>query len=53
MVKDGMISGGKFVLDMPTLVSLKDDEGSNGKLTGHLKSPDFLMLQPTQNPLLK
>ena len=26
MVKDGMISGGKFVLDMPTLVSLKDDE---------------------------
>lgn len=41
MVKDGMISGGKFVLDMPTLVSLKDDEGSNGKLTGHLKSPDF------------
>lgn len=41
MVKDGMISGGKFVLDMPTLVSLKDDEGSNGKLTGHLQSPDF------------
>jgi len=41
MLKDGVISGGKFVLDMPTLISLKDDEGSNGKLTGHLKSPDF------------
>ena len=41
MLKDGKISGGKFVLDMPTLISLKDDEGSNGKLTGHLKSPDF------------
>lgn len=41
MLKEGKISGGKFVLDMPTLISLKDDEGSNGKLTGHLKSPDF------------
>ncbi len=38
---DGVLSGGKFVLDMPTLASIKDDEVSNGKLTGHLKSPDF------------
>lgn len=40
-LKEGVISGGKFVLDMPTLVSVKDDEVSNGKLTGHLLSPDF------------
>ena len=40
-LKDGVLAGGKFVLDMPTIVSLKDDEGSNAKLTGHLKSPDF------------
>ena len=40
-LKDGSLTGGKFIIDMPTMISLKDDEGSNGKLTGHLMSPDF------------
>jgi len=40
-LKDGVIAGGKFVMDMPTLISLKDDATTNGKLTGHLLSPDF------------
>lgn len=40
-LKDGVLAGGKFVIDMPTLVSVKDDATTNGKLTGHLQSPDF------------
>lgn len=41
MLKDGVLTGGKFVIDMPTLKSVKDDEMTNTKLTGHLLSPDF------------
>ncbi len=40
-LKDGSLTGGKFIIDMPSLVSLKDDNESNTKLTGHLTSPDF------------
>jgi polyisoprenoid-binding protein YceI len=41
-VKDGVITGGKFTFDMNsiTVLDLTDAEW-NGKLTGHLKSPDF------------
>lgn len=41
MLKDGGLTGGKFVIDMPTLKSVKDDAETNTKLTGHLLSPDF------------
>lgn len=41
MLKDGALAGGKFVIDMPTLKSVKDDNMTNTKLTGHLLSPDF------------
>lgn len=41
MLKDGGLTGGKFVIDMPTLKSIKDDNETNSKLTGHLLSPDF------------
>lgn len=40
-LKDGVLAGGKFVMDMPTMISLKDDNETNTKLTGHLTSPDF------------
>lgn len=40
-VKDGALSGGNFVMDMPTIIALNKDEASNKKLTGHLQSPDF------------
>lgn len=40
-VQDGILKGGNFVIDMPTLVS-NDLEGEyKGKLEGHLKSDDF------------
>ncbi|HNI52986.1 MAG TPA: YceI family protein [Chitinophagales bacterium] len=41
LLKGGVITGGNFVIDMPTLKSVKDDDMTNGKLTGHLQSPDF------------
>ena len=41
MLKDGGLTGGKFVIDMPTLKSVKDDNETNTNLTGHLMSPDF------------
>ncbi len=41
MLKDGGLTGGKFVIDMPTMKSVKDDNETNTKLTGHLMSPDF------------
>ena len=39
---DGALSGGSFVVDMTT-ISVTDiaDEKMNGKLVGHLNSPDF------------
>jgi polyisoprenoid-binding protein YceI len=40
MVKDGQLTGGKFVIDMPTLKTLMGNE-ADAKLTGHLQSPDF------------
>ncbi len=46
MVKDGMITGGKFTFDMNsiTVLDLTDPEW-NGKLTGHLKSADFFEVE--------
>ncbi len=42
MLKDGNVVGGKFVIDMNSIVN-KDltSAEDNGKLVGHLKSPDF------------
>lgn len=36
-----MIKGGNFVFDMNTLKADDQDEEGNGKLSGHLMSPDF------------
>ncbi|WP_448528170.1 YceI family protein [Raineya sp.] len=43
-VKEGKIVGGKFVIDINTLkvLDLPADSKENAKLTGHLKSGDFL-----------
>lgn len=40
LLKDGQLTGGKFVIDMPTLKSVMNNE-ADPKLTGHLQSPDF------------
>ncbi|HET6557336.1 MAG TPA: YceI family protein [Prolixibacteraceae bacterium] len=41
-VDNGKLSGGKVVMDMPSIKVLDlTDADSNGKLTGHLKSDDF------------
>lgn len=42
-VKDGKITGGKFVFDLNkiTITDLKDDEENHQKLVGHLQSDDF------------
>ena len=43
-VQDGKVTGGNFVLDMTSMVVSGppgNDEKSNNKLLGHLKSPDF------------
>ena len=42
MLTDGNIVGGKFTIDMNSIVVLDlTDAKDNGKLVGHLKSPDF------------
>ncbi|MBA3901932.1 MAG: YceI family protein, partial [Bacteroidetes bacterium] len=41
MVKDGMISGGKVVLDMASITNEDLSGDSKAKLVGHLKSDDF------------
>lgn len=39
---DGALTGGSFVIDMTTITCTDiKDEGTNGKLVGHLKSDDF------------
>ena len=42
-VKDGEVTGGKFVFDLNaiTVEDLKDDEENHKKIVGHLQSPDF------------
>jgi polyisoprenoid-binding protein YceI len=42
-VKDGKVTGGKFVFDLNkiSISDLKDDEESHAKLVGHLQSDDF------------
>ena len=41
-IKDNTPVGGEFVIDMPSLKVLDiEDPEYNGKLTGHLNSPDF------------
>ncbi len=42
-VKDGEITGGKFVFDLNqiTITDLKDDQENHKKLVGHLQSDDF------------
>lgn len=42
MVKDGNITGGKFIVDMTTITNTDmEDETDRAKLKGHLGSPDF------------
>ncbi|MBW6489771.1 MAG: YceI family protein [Lentimicrobium sp.] len=46
MLTDGSIVGGKFMIDMNSIVNLDlTDEESNGKLVGHLKSEDFFEVE--------
>lgn len=47
MVKDGIVSGGDFTMDMTTLhsVDLADNEDMYNKLLGHLKSDDFFSVE--------
>ncbi len=43
-VENGNVTGGKFVMDMSGMMVTgpdRSDTGSNNKLLGHLKSPDF------------
>lgn len=42
IVDDGKLTGGKFVIDMNSIVNFDvEDEDMNAKLVGHLKSSDF------------
>lgn len=41
MAGNGMITGGKFVMDMSSIAADDQDAEGNTKLTGHLKSDDF------------
>ncbi len=41
LVKDGAVTGGNVVIDMPSIAVSDLTGDSNGKLTGHLKSDDF------------
>ncbi len=42
MLSDGNVVGGKFTIDMNSIVNLDlTSAEDNGKLVGHLKSPDF------------
>jgi len=52
-VKDGLITSGEIIVDMNT-ISVDDipaDKDANGKLVGHLKSPDFFNV--AKNPEAK
>lgn len=55
-MNNGKVSGGKIVMDMPSLAVLDvTDPGMNGKLTGHLKSDDFFGVKtfPTSDLVIK
>lgn len=42
MVENGMITGGTLMIDMNSIVVTDiEDEGTNAKLSGHLRSADF------------
>ena len=41
MIKDGMLKGGEFVIDMTTITSTDLEGEYQQKLNGHLKSADF------------
>lgn len=42
IVTNNALTGGSFTIDMNTLEATDQDADGNGKLSGHLKSPDFL-----------
>lgn len=42
---DGVLSGGKFVVDMTSIKVLDLQGNMAGKLEGHLKSPDFFAVE--------
>ncbi len=49
-VKDGVIQGGKFIMDMSNIVVLDiDNPEMNGNLVGHLKSADFFYVDSFPN----
>ena len=49
---DGQVSGGTFTIDMTSIkVTDIEDKETNGKLVGHLKSPDFFSV--AENPTSK
>jgi hypothetical protein len=41
LANGGELTGGMFVIDMPTLIANNMDEKTNTMLTGHLINPDF------------
>lgn len=44
-LSNGQVAGGSFTIDMNTLEATDGDAKSNGKLTGHLKAPDFFEVE--------
>ncbi|UBM60485.1 YceI family protein [Marinilongibacter aquaticus] len=51
-VKDGVIDGGKFVVDLSTIAptdTVYDEEHTKEKLVGHLSSPDFFHVEQFPN----
>lgn len=45
LFKDGLISKGKFIVDMTSLLVEDLQGGNKGKLEGHLKSDDFFSVE--------
>ncbi|NUM87920.1 MAG: YceI family protein [Bdellovibrionales bacterium] len=53
-MKDGMVVGGSFTVDMTSLKVIDiQDPADNGKLTGHLKSDDFFSVAKNQRSTFK
>lgn len=54
MMKDGQITGGKFVIDMTTITNTDlKDETYNQKLVNHLKSDDFFGVETYPEAVLE
>lgn len=53
MMKDGMLKGGSFVIDMTTIMCTDLPEGPGRKLVGHLSSDDFFGIENHKTATLK